>query len=110
MATSRKVLGQQQLTATPAPLALYTVPALTSCVVSTLIVCAWGGANQFSLRVRVGGAAIDAKQLLFAAQPIAANQTIALTAGITLGAGDIVEVFIGVAQGVSFSLFGEETT
>jgi hypothetical protein len=109
VATTRKVLGQVAVTAAATPAALYTVPAATSTVISTLIVCCYGVANTFSLRVRVGGAAAANAQLVFSAQPVAVAQTIALTAGLTLGAGDIVEVTIGSAGGVAFSLFGEET-
>jgi hypothetical protein len=60
MATSYKVLGQSNPAATTAT-TLYTVPAATQAVISTLVVCNQAStAATFRLAVRVGGAALAA--------------------------------------------------
>lgn len=109
MAATFRVLGQ---TAPGGALVnAYTVPAATQTVVSTIVVCNRASTpNTFSIQVRVGGAASDVSQYLFYQVPIAGNQTVVLTAGLTLGAGDIVSVQSGGTGGLSYSLFGQEIT
>lgn len=108
MAITRKVLGQMTTPASSAYGTLYTVPAATTTVVSTLILCNAGAATQISVRIRVGGAAADPKQLICSNLAMAANQTIALTAGITLAATDVVEAS-SPSTNVTVQLFGEES-
>ena len=109
MATARKVLGQAQPPVTTLT-TLYTVPAGGSAVCSTLVVCNTGAAGTFAVTVSVSGFTYtDNRLYLFSGQAIAASQTITLTIGITLGAGDKVSVYSSEAN-VAFNLFGEETT
>lgn len=109
MPTTRRVLGQSR-PAAATETALYTVPAGGSTVCSTLTIANDGAATTVRVRIAVAGAATAASQDLFpTGTPIAAQQTITLTAGITLGAGDVVRVYATLAT-VTFQLFGEETT
>jgi hypothetical protein len=109
MATARKVLGQSR-PAAATETALYTVPAGGSTVVSTLTVANDGAATTFRVRIAVNGAATAASQDLFpSGTAIGATALVALTAGLTLAAGDVVRVYATLAT-LTFQLFGEETT
>jgi glucose-6-phosphate dehydrogenase assembly protein OpcA len=107
MATSYKVLGQSNPSATTAT-TLYTVPASTQAVISTLVVCNQAStAATFRLAVRVGGAALAASQYLAYDVTVGAADSTALTLGITLAATDIVTVYASSAT-LSFTAFGSE--
>jgi glucose-6-phosphate dehydrogenase assembly protein OpcA len=107
MATSYKVLGQSNPSATTAT-TLYTVPAATQAVISTLVVCNQAStAATFRLAVRVGGAALAASQYLAYDVTVGAADSTALTLGITLAATDIVTVYASSAT-LSFTAFGSE--
>jgi len=107
MATTYKVLGQSN------PLALtdttlYTVPAATQTVASTLVIANIGVvSDSFRVAVRVNGEALSAKQYLTYNTAIAVGDTKTLTLGLTLGAGDIVTVRAGTT-GLAFNLFRSE--
>jgi len=108
VATAYKVLGQAAPSAgTDTP--VYTVPAATQAVVSTIFVSSTGSATTIRIRVAVAGAASAAKQWLFFDSPIGPNQTIAITSGITLGAGDVIAASSALGS-CSFSVFGQEIT
>jgi hypothetical protein len=109
MAITYKVLGQSNPSANTNT-DLYTVPAATSTVCSTLVICnqAATGAT-FRIAVRPGGASIATSQYLSYDTNINANDSITLTIGITLATTDIVTVRANSAT-VSFSLFGSEIT
>jgi hypothetical protein len=105
--TTYKVLGQSNPAATTLT-TLYTVPAATSAVGSTLMVCNQGGSTTtFSVAVRPAGASIANQHYLSYLTPIGANDSIAMTIGITLATTDVVSVYANTAT-VSFSLFGSE--
>ncbi len=110
MATTYKVLGQ----AAPADTNnanLYTVPAATQAVVSTLSVTNDTAASAtFRVYVRVAGAAAGAINTLFFDTPLAANSSAFFTVGLTLGAGDILTVRSGTASAFTFQAFGSEVT
>lgn len=108
MATSTyKVLGQVNPSANTLT-TLYTVPAETSTVVSTIAVCNQAeNATAFRLAVRVNGEAITTKQYINYDTPLPGNDTITLTIGMTLAAGDVLSVYTGAAT-VSFNAFGSE--
>lgn len=109
MANSYKVLGQSNPNAATAA-QLYTVPAATQAVISTLAVANLSAAaTTFRVAVRVGGAVLASAQYLAYDSPLPGNDTAFLTPGITLAAGDIVHVYAGSAN-VAFSLFGAEIT
>lgn len=107
MATTYKVLAQSNPAATTNT-DIYTVPASTQAVISTIVV-----ANQtttaatFNIAVRVAGAAITAKQYVAYQVTVAAGDSTALTLGITLGATDVITVQASTAT-LSFNVFGSE--
>lgn len=109
MTTTYKVLGQSAPAATTNT-DLYTVPAATSTVCSTLVICNQSAtATTYRVLVRVAGAVAAAAQYLAYDAALAGNDTIVLTIGITLAATDVVTVYAGAAT-VSFNLFGSEIT
>lgn len=109
MAIAYKVLGQSEPAATTAT-TLYTVPSATQAVCSTLSVCnRHTAAATFRVSVRINGAAqTDAAYVCYDA-PIAAKDTLFLTVGFTLGAGDVVTVYSSQGD-QAFQLFGSEIT
>ena len=107
MATAYKTLGQQNPSATTAT-TLYTVPSATSTVVSTITVCNQAStAGTFRVAVRPAGASLAAQHYVAYDTPIAANDTIALTLGITLATTDVVTVYASSAT-MSFNAYGSE--
>jgi len=107
MATVYKVLAQSNPSATTAT-TLYTVPASTSTVISTITVCNQAAsAGTYRIAVRPAGASLTASQYVAYDIAIAANDTTALTLGITLATTDVVTVYASAAT-MSFSAFGSE--
>lgn len=107
MATIYKVLGQSAPAATTLT-TLYTVPLATATVISTLAICNQSAtAATFRLAIRVNGAALDVKQYLNYDTPVSGNDTITLTIGMTLAAGDIISIYASTNT-LSFSAFGSE--
>jgi glucose-6-phosphate dehydrogenase assembly protein OpcA len=107
MATTYKVLGQSNPSATTAT-TLYTVPASTSTVVSTITVCNQAAsAATFRIAVRPAGATLASQHYIAYGSTVAANDTTALTLGITLATTDVVTVYASSAT-VSFTAFGSE--
>jgi hypothetical protein len=107
---NNKVLGQ----AAPADTNnanLYTVPANTSTIVSTLhIANVTGSAATFRVWVRIAGATAANANAIAMDVSLAANSIFAATEGITLAAGDIVTVRSSVANALTFTLFGAEVS
>lgn len=108
MATTYKVLGQSAPSAT-SNTDLYTVPAATSAVASTLAVANRGVSTTFRVAVRPAGAAIANQHYILYEATVSAGDAIYLTLGITLATTDVVTVYAGTAN-LSFSLFGSEIT
>ena len=108
MANTYKVLGQSKPLATTLT-ALYTVPAATSTVVSSLVVCNQGAATSYRISVAIAGAGDTAAQYLAYDVAIGANTSDTWTIGITLAATDVVRVYNTLAT-LSFNLFGQEIT
>jgi hypothetical protein len=107
MATTYKVLGQSNPAATTLT-TLYTVPSATSTVVSTLMICNQTSSNaSFRVAVRPAGASIAAQHYLSYDTVVLANDSIALTIGMTLATTDVVSVYASTTT-MSFSLFGSE--
>jgi hypothetical protein len=87
---------------------LYTVPAATQTVVSSLIVCNQAAtAGTYRIAVRPAGAAIDNRHYIIYDASVAANDSTVMTIGLTLGATDVVTVYAS-ASTMSFSLYGSE--
>jgi glucose-6-phosphate dehydrogenase assembly protein OpcA len=107
MATTYKVLGQANPSATTAT-TLYTVPAATQTVVSTIVVSNQAAtAATFRISVRPAGGAQTAAMYLAYDVTVGANDSTALTLGITLGATDVITVY-GSSATLSFNAFGSE--
>lgn len=109
MPTTYKVLGQLNPAATTAS-TLYTVPNSTSTVVSTISICNQASsAGTFRIAIRPAGATLAAQHYIYFDAPIAANDGIAVTIGITLAATDVITVHASSAN-MSFTAFGSEIT
>jgi hypothetical protein len=107
MANAYKVLGQSAPAATTAT-ALYTVPAATEAVVSTIVIANRAAtAGSFRLSVRPNGATQADEHYLAYDVPIAANDSTTLTLGITVDATDVITVYASSAD-MSFNVFGSE--
>lgn len=108
MATTYKVLGQVNPSATTLT-TLYTVPASTSTVCSTLTVCNLGTTTTYRIAIRPAGASISDEHYIVYDTVLNANDSAMFTLGISLATTDVVSVYAGTAD-VSFGLFGVENT
>lgn len=107
MATTYKILGQVS-PSTGVETALYTVPAPTSAVGSSLIVANRGTSTaSFRVSVSAAGAATTNKDYLYYDLQIGANDTFIATVGITLATTDVVRVYASNTN-LSFQLYGSE--
>jgi len=87
---------------------LYTVPAGSSAVVSTISVAnPTTSATSYRIAVVKSGETLALKNWIAFDISLAANATTTLTLGITLAAGDIIKVSNDTGQ-VSFTAFGSE--
>lgn len=109
MAVTIKNLGQSSPNATTET-ALYTCPASTTAVCSSIVVCNRGGAaTTFRISHAVGGGATQNKDYLYYDTYISANDTFIATIGITVAASDKINVYSGNAN-LSYNLYGQENT
>jgi hypothetical protein len=107
MAETAKVLGQSKPSATTLS-NLYTVPASTQTVASSISVCNTGGSSDsFRISVSKAGAADSLLQYLYRDVSISANDTFVATIGLTLEETDVVRVY-STSGNCSFQLFGIE--
>ena len=89
---------------------LYTVPAATQFIGSTLRVCNRDSVpTSFRIALRPAGAATTNEMYIAFDIPVAGNDTTGITDGITLGATDDIVVYAGSAN-LSFNLSGLEIT
>ena len=108
MANTYKVLGQSSPAATTLT-SLYTVPAATSAVTSTLTVCNYGVSTTVRVAVRPAGDGIANQHYIIYETAVNANDTLFFTIGLSLATTDVVSVYAGTAT-VSFNLYGTEIT
>ena len=109
MATAIKVLGQSAPAAATLT-TLYTVPASTESVGSTIFVANRSAvATEFRIAVRPAGAGISDEHYLYYDILIPGNETFAATVGFALDTTDVVSVYSTLAT-CSFTLFGQEIT
>lgn len=107
MATSYKVLGQVNPSATTAT-TLYTCPASTQTVISTITVCNQAGTSgTYRIAVRPNGATLSAEHYIAYDATVQANSDVARTIGLTIDASDVVTVYASSAN-ISFNAFGSE--
>jgi len=107
MATVYKVLGQSNPSATTAT-TLYTVPASTSTVVSTITVANLAGVGA-TFRISVRPAAAVQTNAMYIAYDVTVGglDTTTITLGLTLATTDVVTVYASTAN-VAFQAFGSE--
>ena len=107
MATSYKVLGQSNPSATTAT-TLYTVPSATDTVVSSISICNLASTDaSFRIAVRPAGATLANQHYLAYDVTVGANDTTIITVGLTLDATDVVTVYASTANLV-FHAYGSE--
>lgn len=107
MATTYKVLGQVNPAAATAT-TLYTVPAGTQTVVSTISVAnLTAGELSFRIAIRPAGESLATKHYIAYDAKVAGNDTTFITIGATLGATDVITVYESAAD-IAFSAFGSE--
>lgn len=107
MATTYKVLGQQNPSATTNT-TLYTVPSATSAVISTIVVAnLTTTAATFRIAIRPAGATLANQHYIAYDITVGASDSTTITLGITLGATDVVTVY-GSTATLAFSAYGSE--
>lgn len=107
MATNYKVLGQSAPAATSAT-TLYTVPSATEAIVSTIVVAnRAASARSYRIAIRPNGATLANEHYIAYDVVIAANDSTALTLGITMDAADVITVYASAAD-LTFTAFGSE--
>lgn len=108
MAINYKILAQVH-PANSSDTNLYTVPAATQAIVSTMtitnVTASPANARVFA---RIAGAATGHVNAIIYDAPIAGNTTVAFTLGLTLAATDIVTVKTSGGATLTFQLFGSE--
>jgi hypothetical protein len=107
MAITYKVLAQSAPSATTNT-DIYTVGAGKQATVSTVTVCNRAASSAtYRIAIRVAGSALSNEEYIAYDATVPANDTIALTLGVTLGAADVVTVYASTAN-LSINLFGAE--
>jgi len=107
MATRYRIFGQQAPTNNTFS-TLYTCPGGFSSVVSSVTVCNYALANgTFRLAVVPGGQSLRPNSYIAFDTGLPAQDTIALSLGITLAANDSIQVF-SFQGNISFQAFGSE--
>ena len=105
-----KVLGQSAPAANTTS-NVYTVPAATETVISSIVIVNRNsGANcTYRLAVQPAGAALANQHYLAFDAPVNALDTVVLTIGVTMGNTDVLSCYSANAN-MSFSVFGSEIT
>lgn len=108
MPITYKVLGQAMPTGT-SETDVYTVPASTQTIVSTLTITnVTGSSASARVWVRINGATAATSNAVLYDVPLAANSVAAFTLGLTMDAADIVTVRSSTGNALTFQLFGSE--
>jgi hypothetical protein len=107
MGITYKVLGQINPSSNTAT-TLYTVPSLTSTIISTVTVCNQANTPaSFRLAVRPSGASLATQHYINYDTPVPGNDTVSLTLGITMAASDVLTANANTST-VSFNAYGSE--
>ena len=107
MATTYKVLAQSNPAATTAT-TLYTVPASTSTVVSTITVANLAGsAATYRISVRPAAEGQANKHYIAYDVTVGANDTTTLTLGLTLATTDVITIYASTST-LAFNVYGSE--
>lgn len=109
MPTTYKVLGQVATAATTNT-TLYTVPAGTSTVVSTINVAnRSNSADTFRIAVRPAAATLANQHYIAFDCTVQGRDSVSVTVGVSLATTDVITVFAGTAN-LTFNAFGAEIT
>ena len=109
MATTYKVLGQSNPAATTNT-TLYTCPASTQTVISTITVTNQAASSgTYRIAIRPNGATLATEHYVVYDATASANSVTAYTLGITIDASDIITVRASTTD-FSFNAFGSEIT
>jgi hypothetical protein len=108
MPTTYKVLGQSAPSAATAT-TLYTVPAATQTIISTINVVntAASAADVIRIAVRPDGAVLANQHYIVYGVSLSAGATFTYTGGITIDATDVITVYSTNGTS-SFNAFGSE--
>ena len=107
MTITYKILGQLNPSANTIS-TVYTVPASNSAVISTVVICNQAvNSAAFSLAVVASGDSPAAKNFLNFQTPVPGNDSITVTIGITMAAGDTIRANV-TSSNVSVGVFGSE--
>jgi glucose-6-phosphate dehydrogenase assembly protein OpcA len=107
MPTIYKVLGQSNPAATTLT-TLYTAPAATQAVVSSIVVANLAAtAATFRIAIRVAGSAISNEEYIAYDITVGASDSTVLTLGLTLAATDVISVYASTTT-LAFSAYGSE--
>lgn len=107
MATTYKIIGQSAPSATTET-DLYTVPAATETIVSTIVVANRAATDAtFRISISPNGAATANSQYIAYDLTCAGNGINAFTFGLTMDATDKIRVYASSAN-LTFSAFGTE--
>lgn len=107
MATTYKVLAQSAPSATTAT-DIYTVPASTQAVISTIVVAnRAASAATYRIAIRPNGASLANQHYIAYDVTVGASDSTTITLGITIDAADVVTVYASTAN-LSFNVFGSE--
>lgn len=108
MATTYKVLGQSAPSAATAT-TLYTVPAATQTIISTINVVNTHASTADAIRiaVRPDGATLANQHYIVYGVSLSAGATFTYTGGITIDATDVITVYSTNGTS-SFNAFGSE--
>lgn len=107
MATTYKVLGQSAPSATTAT-DIYTVPASTMAVLSTIVVANRAATDAtYRIAVRPNGATLANQHYIAYDVTVGASDSTTITLGITMDAADVLTVYASNTN-LSFNVFGSE--
>lgn len=110
MATAYKYSQVQGTAGTGTYATLYTTPAATEAVISTIVICNTAAASaQYRIGLDATEGTPGASEWLVYDAVIAANDTVALTLGVTMDASKYLRVSSS-ADTVTFSAFLSEIT
>ena len=88
---------------------LYTVPALTSAVISSIVIANRSAATRsFTLKVAPGGAADATAHTLYSGVQLTKNNTFIATIGACLTATDKLRISADATGALSVTVFGTE--
>ena len=107
MATTYKVLGQSAPAATTAT-NVYTVPAATEAVISSITVANRSASPvSYRIAIRPDGATLADEHYLAKDVTVNGNDTTIITIGVTVNAADVVTVYASAGD-LSFGVYGTE--